>query len=583
MSSDIDQAPSFLLWEKLVRRDPDEPCIRGAILGALLWSTLCFVLAVVLFSPVGVSPSRAKTTWYGNVTVAFTDGSSRELVGTSTIPIVLTAPLVYARHLTPLAGRTWIEAARCLSGALPPVVPGAVVVCERATGTARATKAVVVQAAGGSGMVLLNPAGEGYGEELETETLRVPHVHLGERASTVLLSASTVPNQRVTLSGSTVTVYDADWVGFGFMVALGAFGLLAVGALAPSLLKANDVGAVVAVHVLPLERKLRITRHVARGRTVHKVVDLPSKVYIERRKVTYRRRGAVVNQTVILSLKLNDVPGEGNMSLHLYSVTGELTRNVRALAVLIGLSPERTTEVYAEVREKQKSSTWDATDPLIVLASTHHHNDDQCEDAEVSCEDQVEHDVECDYDLPDASGGGGSGGGCYGPHTLVRMADGTLREAHRIAVGDLLWAHPDGRAVRVVGRMTQAAGPRTLVALGPGLVISRPHRVLIDGRWMKPELAPGARLVERTLELHNFFVQGAAPVVAGGVVVSTLGGTCPGSHDARNPVHRVWASPQLLLALWRRERPDWPNVHLDAEDQWLMRVKSAAFCESLCE
>jgi hypothetical protein len=117
---------------------------------------------------------------------------------------------------------------------------------------------------------------------------------------------------------------------------------------------------------------------------------------------------------------------------------------------------------------------------------------------------------------------------CFNGAAMVVLADGTLKRADAIAVGDQLMAAPQracpagpqSSRTTVVARCVQAGASRTLVKIGR-LLISTMHRIQCDGRWIERAAHPQARLVHNGTRLHNFIVDGRAAIVVEGVVVST--------------------------------------------------------------
>jgi hypothetical protein len=82
--------------------------------------------------------------------------------------------------------------------------------------------------------------------------------------------------------------------------------------------------------------------------------------------------------------------------------------------------------------------------------------DDSIEMDEICVEDAVD----CYVSMGGGSGGG-SGGGCFAPSTLIVMADGSFKEARHSWRSAVL--SNGGECARVVGRMLQEAGWKTVV------------------------------------------------------------------------------------------------------------------------
>eukprot|EP00966_Prymnesium_polylepis_P203338 4710892-Prymnesium_polylepis.1 len=99
-------------------------------------------------------------------------------------------------------------------------------------------------------------------------------------------------------------------------------------------------------------------------------------------------------------------------------------------------------------------------------------------------------------------------GGCFNSMARVLMADGTLRAARDLQVGDVVrTTSAEGTVAQIEATIVQQAGVKELVQIG-NLRISKPHRIKVCGVWMKPEQHPSARLVRESIVLHNFITTG---------------------------------------------------------------------------
>ena len=177
-------------------------------------------------------------------------------------------------------------------------------------------------------------------------------------------------------------------------------------------------------------------------------------------------------------------------------------------------------------------------------------------------------------------GGGGSASGdanvqgmtCFNPEAEILMADGSIKQAKDVAVGDLVAnGYDTTKTSKIMARTIQAESTKEVVKIGE-LLISRPHRVMWEGKWMKPEFVPGAEIVDVNTSLYNFVTEDMTPIVVNGIIASTLGMYCEGSHDMTKPLHQVWASPKIIELL--QTHPTWPNVKLASNDPFIHFLKS---------
>eukprot|EP01050_Picozoa_sp_SAG11_P013989 SAG11_NODE_1677_length_4475_cov_3.568327_2_plen_283_part_00 len=184
---------------------------------------------------------------------------------------------------------------------------------------------------------------------------------------------------------------------------------------------------------------------------------------------------------------------------------------------------------------------------------------------------------------------------CYNGGAAVMMADGTTKCADQIVIGDRLlvgskWSTPASLArsvadgslelatTVVLARTVQPANGRQKLVKLPesGMLISAMHRIMSpEGLWIEPAFYQGARHVCQETALYNFVVDGQLPIVVDGIVVSTLGTYCHGSHDSQWPTHELWGSPKIGELL--REHPHWPNIRFEQGDNTLAVLKDEAF------
>lgn len=166
---------------------------------------------------------------------------------------------------------------------------------------------------------------------------------------------------------------------------------------------------------------------------------------------------------------------------------------------------------------------------------------------------------------------------CFSPFALVLMADGvSTKFARDIQIGDRVFC-PNGSGVTtIVGHTIQLEGkPRPLLLLDDSLLISKMHRIQWNGVWIRPECYPNAKEVYLSCELHNFVTDNCAPILVNGIVVSTIGTFCEGTHDLDKANHRLWASP-LIVDVYK-EHPNWPVIILQDNDTFLRAIKNKSF------
>ena len=70
-------------------------------------------------------------------------------------------------------------------------------------------------------------------------------------------------------------------------------------------------------------------------------------------------------------------------------------------------------------------------------------------------------------------------------------------------------------------------------------------------------------------------VRGCNPIFINGVIASTIGGFCPGSHDFKWPTHELWGTTAVVGIL--RQHPGWPDIRYGAADRFLAALKNEDF------
>merc|ERR1712232_139751 len=168
-----------------------------------------------------------------------------------------------------------------------------------------------------------------------------------------------------------------------------------------------------------------------------------------------------------------------------------------------------------------------------------------------------------------------SRGGCFNPEAVVQMYNGSPKMAKDVQVGDKVKTS-DGGCAEVEAHTIQGAGiSKDLVQIGD-LLIPLPHRVQCDGVWMEPINYPSAKRTVSACELHNFVVTGRKAILVEGIIASTIGQHCPGSHDFQWPTHRLWGSEHIVDLF--KTHPLWPNIRLPSSGgSFLKRLKSSKF------
>ncbi len=112
-------------------------------------------------------------------------------------------PLVYAGDI-PAEGASAADAALCLPNSLAPVAEGTIVFCDRGS-NARAEKSVVVEAAGGAGMILGNPTPN----SIDLDDHAVPTVHIDAAYyAQVLAVAQADPQQTVSFTAGNSSPFE---------------------------------------------------------------------------------------------------------------------------------------------------------------------------------------------------------------------------------------------------------------------------------------------------------------------------------------------------------------------------------------
>merc|ERR1719420_1908563 len=99
---------------------------------------------------------------------------------------------------------------------------------------------------------------------------------------------------------------------------------------------------------------------------------------------------------------------------------------------------------------------------------------------------------------------------------------------------------------------------------------------MCDGKWVKPQEAEGAQMITENVALYNFITDPIGDsIIVEGVITSTLGQFCEGTHKADKPTHQLWNSPKIVDLL-RRHRA-WPNILFGSEDAAIKTLKDVRF------
>lgn len=177
-------------------------------------------------------------------------------------------------------------------------------------------------------------------------------------------------------------------------------------------------------------------------------------------------------------------------------------------------------------------------------------------------------------------GGGGSDSGpsssntdgCFNAEAKILMANGEIKQACDIQVGDEL-ASPNG-STKVICRYVQKEGPKQLVKLGD-LFISKPHIIMHEGKWVWPIDVPHAEIVDTDIAVYNFITDNRGAIYVENFVASTIGMYCEGAHDMSWPTCQLWASEHIVDLF--KLHPQWPSIQFENVDPFLKQLKSVDF------
>ena len=178
-----------------------------------------------------------------------------------------------------------------------------------------------------------------------------------------------------------------------------------------------------------------------------------------------------------------------------------------------------------------------------------------------------------------AGGGGGDGTpltretGCFNGEAKISMSNGEIKMAKDVNVGDEL-ASSNGNTTKVLARYVQGEGCKELVKIRD-LFISRPHRIFHEGKWIKPEFHPEAKLVKSEIPVYNFITENSSEFIVENIIASSVGQFCPGSHDISKPMHQLWASEKIIEIF--KTHKQWPNIELTNDDPFLKMIKNINF------
>jgi len=170
--------------------------------------------------------------------------------------------------------------------------------------------------------------------------------------------------------------------------------------------------------------------------------------------------------------------------------------------------------------------------------------------------------------------------GCYTGTASILLVDGSTKLAKDVQIGDKLAArHGPTAAVMtqttVIGRHVQSARSWKLIKIGD-LMISSAHRIVFNGHWIEPSFHPAAEVVcVHDKALYNFVVDGCLLIQVNGILVSTVGTYCEGSHDFQWPTHELWGSRHIIDIL--RYHPGWPEIYFNRQDNLIDVLKDPIF------
>lgn len=163
--------------------------------------------------------------------------------------------------------------------------------------------------------------------------------------------------------------------------------------------------------------------------------------------------------------------------------------------------------------------------------------------------------------------------GCFNGEAMVLLADGTLKQAQHIVVGDMLATSSGAsRTTRVEACVEEAQALQRIVKIG-NLLITTHHPVVRAGRWVRPLEVEDAELIEANIRLYNFITTDCAPIVVENFIATSIGTFCEGLHDLRNPEHRIWGTRRIVDIY--REHPDWPHI-VSTSEETIAAVAAAA-------
>merc|ERR1712242_157035 len=93
---------------------------------------------------------------------------------------------------------------------------------------------------------------------------------------------------------------------------------------------------------------------------------------------------------------------------------------------------------------------------------------------------------------------------------------------------------------------------------------------------MKPHEAKGAEVITADVALYNFITEPVGnSIMVEGIITSSLGQFCEGTHKADKPTHQLWNSEKIVDLLRRHHA--WPNIHFDSEDAAINMLKDMRF------
>ena len=163
--------------------------------------------------------------------------------------------------------------------------------------------------------------------------------------------------------------------------------------------------------------------------------------------------------------------------------------------------------------------------------------------------------------------------GCFNAEAKISMANGEFKLAKDVVVGDEVLS-TNGDSTIIIGKYVQEAGAKQLVKIND-LIISQPHRIMYDEKWIKPIEYPNSQLIDSEIPVYNFITEDSRPFIVEGIIASSIGQFCQDSHDMSNPLHQLWGSHKIVELF--QMHPQWPNIEMTNDDPFLRMIKDLDF------